>query len=59
MIPAVGGIVVALIMKFGIRPDKLGAMAQRFQPSSACTFALPGAGVHLKPGTFTIDKPSQ
>jgi CIC family chloride channel protein len=33
------------------------ALAQRFQPGSAYTFALPGAGVHLKPGTFTADRP--
>jgi CIC family chloride channel protein len=35
------------------------ALAQRFQPGSAYTFALPGAGVHLTPGTFTAEKPSK
>jgi H+/Cl- antiporter ClcA len=35
------------------------ALARRFQPGSAYTFALPGAGVHLKPGTFTVEKPSE
>jgi chloride channel protein, CIC family len=34
------------------------ALAQRFQPGSAYTFALPGAGVHLTPGTFTSQKPT-
>ena len=33
------------------------ALAQRFQPGSAYTFALPRVGVHLKPGTFTADHP--
>jgi H+/Cl- antiporter ClcA len=31
------------------------ALARRFQPGSAYTFALPGAGVHLKRGTFTAE----
>ena len=31
------------------------AVARRFQPGSAYTFALPGAGVHLKRGTFTAE----
>ena len=35
------------------------ALAWHFQPVSAYTFALPGAGIHLRPGAFTIDKPSQ
>jgi chloride channel protein, CIC family len=35
------------------------ALARRFQPGSAYTFALPGAGVHLRPGTFTVEKPSE
>jgi chloride channel protein, CIC family len=34
------------------------ALARKFQPGSAYTFALPGAGIHLKPGTFTVDRPS-
>jgi chloride channel protein, CIC family len=34
------------------------ALARRFQPGSAYTFALPGAGVHLTPGTFTTQKPT-
>ncbi len=34
------------------------ALAQRFQPGSAYTFALPGAGIHLKPGTF-VNVPEQ
>jgi CIC family chloride channel protein len=33
------------------------ALARRFQPGSAYTFALPGAGIHLKRGTFTVDRP--
>jgi chloride channel protein, CIC family len=33
------------------------ALARRFQPGSAYTFALPGAGVHLTPGTFTLEQP--
>jgi CIC family chloride channel protein len=35
------------------------ALARHFQPGSAYTFALSGAGIRLKPGMFTIDKPSQ
>ena len=35
------------------------ALAQRFQPGSAYTFALPGAGIHLKPGTFTLAHPQK
>lgn len=31
------------------------ALARRFQPGSAYTFALPGAGIHLRPGTFSVD----
>jgi CIC family chloride channel protein len=34
------------------------ALARRFQPGSAYTFALPGAGVHLTPGTFTSQQPT-
>ena len=30
------------------------ALAQRFQPGSAYTFALPGAGILLKPGTYSV-----
>ena len=33
------------------------ALARRFQPGSAYTFALPGAGIHLKRGTFTVNRP--
>jgi CIC family chloride channel protein len=33
------------------------ALARRFQPGSAYTFALPGAGIHLTRGTFTVDRP--
>jgi CIC family chloride channel protein len=35
------------------------ALARRFQPGSAYTFALPGAGIHLKRGTFTVDRPRE
>ncbi len=31
------------------------ALARRFQPGSAYTFALPAAGIHLQPGTFRVD----
>ncbi len=31
-------------------------LARRFQPGSAYTFALPGAGIHLTRGTFTVDR---
>ncbi len=34
------------------------APARKFQLGSAYTFAVPGAGIHLKPGTFTVDKPA-
>ena len=29
------------------------ALARRFQPGSAYTFAFPGLGIHLEPGTFS------
>ncbi len=29
-------------------------VARRFQPGSAYTFAFPGLGIHLAPGTFTV-----
>lgn len=32
------------------------ALARRFQPGSAYTFALPAAGIHLRPGTFHVDR---
>jgi CIC family chloride channel protein len=35
------------------------ALARRFQPGSAYTFALPGAGIHLKPGTYTLEQPQE
>ena len=35
------------------------ALARYFQPGSAYTFTLSGLGIRLKPGTFTIDRPSQ
>jgi len=35
------------------------ALAQRFQPGSAYTFALPGAGIHLTRGTFTLEHPQE
>jgi H+/Cl- antiporter ClcA len=35
------------------------ALARKFQPGSAYTFALPGAGIHLKPGTFTLEPPQK
>jgi H+/Cl- antiporter ClcA len=35
------------------------ALARRFQPGSAYTLTLPGAVVHLTPGTFTPEKPAQ
>jgi CIC family chloride channel protein len=33
------------------------ALARRFQPGSAYTFALPGAGIHLTRSTFTVEHP--
>ncbi len=35
------------------------ALARRFQPGSAYTFALPGEGVHLKPGAFMVERPQE
>ncbi len=45
LIPALGGIGAALAY----------ALARKFQPGSAYTFALTGAGLHLKAGTFSAD----
>jgi chloride channel protein, CIC family len=35
------------------------ALARKFQPGSAYTFTLPGAGIHLTRGTFTVDRPQE
>jgi H+/Cl- antiporter ClcA len=56
-------LIALALFKLILTPTSLGSgfaggvIAPALLVGSAYTFTLPSAGIHLKPGTFTVEKP--